>query len=68
MALILTLAEEKLIDAYRAAPVAADRSAIIRSYATLKRLSLGRAEDALDLWAHMFASHFAHRPGLGCVS
>jgi hypothetical protein len=67
MALILTIAEENLINAYRTAPAAADRSAIIRSYASLKRLSPGRAEDALDLWAHMLASHFTRRPGLGCA-
>ncbi|HLX43640.1 MAG TPA: hypothetical protein VKR43_09410 [Bryobacteraceae bacterium] len=66
MALILTIAEENLINAYRTAP-AADRSAIIRSYASLKRLSPGRAEDALDLWAHMLASHFGRRPRLGCA-
>ena len=67
MALILTAAEENLINAYRVTPAAADRSAIIRSYAALKRLSLGRAEDALDLWTYMFANHVA-RPRLDCAS
>ena len=59
MAFILTFAEEKLISAYRAKPAAAERSEIIRKYADMKRLSLGRAEDALDLWAHMLTNQFA---------
>jgi hypothetical protein len=53
----VTFAEAKLINAYRAA--ATDRSAIIRSYADMNHLSLGRAEDALDLWAHILATHCA---------
>lgn len=57
MAGILTFAEAKLISAYRVASIAADRLAIIRRYAEMTHLSLGRAEDALDLWVHILATH-----------
>jgi hypothetical protein len=50
----MTFAEASLINAYR--NTSTDRSAIIRSYADMNRLSLGRAEDALDLWAHILSS------------
>ena len=66
MAFILTFAEENLIKAYRAKPAGAERSEIIRKYADMKRLSLGRAEDALDLWTHMLTNQV--RPGLGYSS
>jgi len=52
----VTFAEARLISAYR---VSTDRSAIIRSYADMNHLSLGRAEDALDLWVHILATHGA---------
>lgn len=50
----MTLAEMKLVDAYRSVAVA-ERAPIIRRYADMTHLSLGRAEDALDLWAHMLS-------------
>ncbi|HUA19461.1 MAG TPA: hypothetical protein VMB25_12010 [Bryobacteraceae bacterium] len=46
----LTISEIELIRDYRCA---ADRSPLIRRYAELAHLSLGRAEDALDLWVHL---------------
>jgi hypothetical protein len=46
----VTLAEIELIRAYRSV---ADRTPIIRRYAEITHLSLGRAEDALDLWVHL---------------
>jgi len=46
----VTFAEIELIRAYRSA---AERTPIIRSYAKITHLSLGRAEDALDLWVHL---------------
>ncbi len=61
MASPVTLAEARLIDAYRNASIGMERSAIIRSYADLNRLSLGRAEDALDLWAHILEAHCGRR-------
>jgi hypothetical protein len=72
MAGILTFAEAKLISAYRVASIAGDRLAIIRRYSEMTHLSLGRAEDALDLWAHILAAHGAthgatHGPR-GCAS
>jgi len=50
MLLGLTTSELELIRAYRCA---ADRDPLIRRYAMLNHLSLGRAEDALDLWVHL---------------
>ena len=49
----MSFAEASLICAYRTAAKAADKIGIIRRYAEMTRLSLGRAEDALDLFAHM---------------
>jgi hypothetical protein len=46
----ITFAEIELIRLYRSA---AERTPIIRRYAEINRLSLGRAEDALDLWVHL---------------
>ncbi|HTR36875.1 MAG TPA: hypothetical protein VMH80_13285 [Bryobacteraceae bacterium] len=50
MLLGLTMPEIELIRDYRCAP---DRVPLIRRYAELTHLSLGRAEDALDLWVHL---------------
>jgi hypothetical protein len=50
----MTLAEMRLVDAYRSV-AAVERASIIRLYADMTHLSLGRAEDALDLWAHMLS-------------
>lgn len=50
MLLGLTVSEIELIRDYRCAP---DRAPLIRRYAELTHLSLGRAEDALDLWVHL---------------
>jgi hypothetical protein len=49
----VTVAEIGLIHAYRSVAHAPERAAIIRRYAEITRLSLGRAEDALDLWIHL---------------
>jgi hypothetical protein len=49
----VTPVEAGLIDAYRCARDASGRATIIRRYAEITRLSMGRAEDALDLWAHL---------------
>lgn len=57
MASPVTLAEVRLVDAYRHAAVGAERSEIIHRYADINGLSLGRAEDALDLWAHILENH-----------
>jgi hypothetical protein len=46
----ITVTEIELIRAYRSA---AERTPIIRRYAEITHLSLGRAEDALDLWVHL---------------
>lgn len=50
MLLGMTFAEMELIRAYRSA---AERTPIIRRYAEVTHPSLGRAEDALDLWVHL---------------
>lgn len=47
----MSFAEASLICAYRTAAKAAEKTSIIRRYAELTRLSLGRAEDALDLFS-----------------
>jgi hypothetical protein len=52
---ILTAAEATLVHNYRSVPIP-DRTAIVRKYAQVTHLSLGRAEDALDLWVYMLAS------------
>lgn len=49
----VTLAEARLIHAYRSAADAPEKAAIVRCYGEITRLSMGRAEDALDLWAHL---------------
>jgi len=46
----ITFAEIELIRVYRSA---AERAPIIRRYAEINHLSLGRAEDALDRWVHL---------------
>lgn len=60
----LTFAEANLINAYRCASIA-NRVAIIRRYADLTKLSMGRAEDALDLWSHILGSHALGSRALG---
>ena len=55
----LTSTETELVMAYRCSSSASDRTSIIRRYADLAHLSMGRAEDALDLWAYMLARHIA---------
>jgi hypothetical protein len=52
---IITAAEANLIQSYRSVSIP-DRSAIVRRYAQMTHLSLGRAEDALDLWVYMLAN------------
>jgi hypothetical protein len=49
----VTVAEVGLIRAYRSVAHALERATIIRRYAEITHLSLGRAEDALDLWVHL---------------
>jgi hypothetical protein len=56
---ILTFAEASLINAYGSTSIATDRQAIIRRYADMTRLSMGRAEDALDLWVHILSANVA---------
>jgi hypothetical protein len=53
----ISFAELGLIQAYRSTTGLADRRPIIRSYAEITHLSVGRAEDALDLWVHLLAQH-----------
>ena len=50
---MLTSIETKLVIAYRASSNAGERGSIIRRYAEMARLSVGKAEDALDLWVYM---------------
>jgi len=52
---IMTAAEANLIHTYRSVSIP-DRTAIVRKYAQMTRLFLGRAEDALDLWVYMLAN------------
>ncbi len=52
---ILTATEANLIHTYRSASIP-DRVAVVRKYAQATHLSLGRAEDALDLWVYMLAN------------
>lgn len=52
---ILTPMEANLIHSYRSVAIL-DRAAVVRKYAQITHLSLGRAEDALDLWVYMLAS------------
>jgi hypothetical protein len=49
----LTLTEIDLVRAYQATPEATERTPIILRYAEFMNLSLGRAEDQLDLWTYM---------------
>jgi hypothetical protein len=56
---MLTSTETSLVLAYRASSSAAERGSIIGRYAEMARLSMGRAEDALDLWAYMLGRHTA---------
>lgn len=49
----VTPVEARLIHAYRCARDVPERGTIIRRYAEITHLSMGRAEDALDLWAYM---------------
>ena len=60
MLLGLSISEIELIRDYRCA---AERAPLIRRYAELTHLSLGRAEDALDLWVHLLEPP-AERPRL----
>jgi hypothetical protein len=57
----MTDAEIRLIHAYGSVPKGAGRTPIIQRYAEITHLSLGRAEDALDLWAHLTAQHRERR-------
>jgi hypothetical protein len=52
---IMTAAEANLIHSYRSVSIP-DRMAVVRKYAQETHLSLGRAEDALDLWVYMLAN------------
>jgi hypothetical protein len=56
---MLTSIETTLVIAYRASSNAAERGSLIRRYAELSRLSVGKAEDALDMWAYMLGTHGA---------
>jgi hypothetical protein len=49
----VTPVESGLIHAYQCARDAPERGTIIHRYAKITHLSMGRAEDALDLWAHL---------------
>jgi hypothetical protein len=49
----VTVAEVGLIHAYQSVAHAREKAAIIRRYAEITHLSLGRAEDALDLWVYL---------------
>jgi hypothetical protein len=53
----LTLSEWGLIYAYQSSAGIAERSPIIHRYAEIAHLSLGRAEDALDLWVHLLSQY-----------
>jgi hypothetical protein len=44
--------EGELIQEYWNQPSPQRRSVVIRDYARLMHMSVGRAEDALDLWVH----------------
>ena len=57
MSNILTATEADLIHSYRSVAIP-DRVAVGRKYAQVTHLSLGRAEDALDLWVYMLANAF----------
>ena len=57
MALTMTPGEVELICDYRSAAESDQRAIIIRRYAEMTHLSLGRAEDALDLWSHLLERH-----------
>jgi hypothetical protein len=50
---VVTVAEVGLIHAYRSVAHGPERVTIIRRYAEINHLSLGRAEDALALWVHL---------------
>lgn len=53
----VSFAELGLIQAYGSTTRMAERRPIICRYAEITRLSVGRAEDALDLWVHLLAQH-----------
>ena len=53
---MLTSIETTLVIAYRASSSADERGSIIRRYAEWTKLSLCKAEDALDLWSYMLGS------------
>jgi hypothetical protein len=60
----VTFAESGLIRAYQSVDDEPDRASIIRQYAGINNLSLGRAEDELGVWVHLLARqrsepHFA---------
>jgi hypothetical protein len=52
---ILTATEANLIHEYRSVSIP-DRVAVVRKYAQVTHVSLGRAEDALDLWVYMLGN------------
>ena len=49
----ITATEVELVRAYQSTSEATKKASIIRRYADLLKLSLGRAEDQLDLCAYM---------------
>jgi hypothetical protein len=49
----LTPVEAGLIRDYRCARDVPERATIVRRYAEISHFSIGRAEDALDLWVHL---------------
>jgi hypothetical protein len=57
----ISFAELGLIQAYRSTTAIAARSPIIRRYADITHLSVGRAEDALDLWVHLLKQYGGSR-------
>jgi hypothetical protein len=51
--------EAWLIHMFRSCADAAERALIIGRYAKMKRLSPGKAEDALDVLVYMLSAHLA---------
>ena len=53
--------EGELIQEYWNQPSPQRRSVVIRDYARLMHMSVGRAEDALDLWVHLLTTQVTPR-------
>jgi hypothetical protein len=53
--------EGQLIREYWSQPNPRRRSVVIRDYARLMHISVGRAEDALDLWVHLLTTQVTPR-------